>query len=128
MSGKRQSTVLVSRKKQSSAELAPLGGESVPVGGVVPSADTLFEEQVPDETPDEIEEEQLEAETPKLRANPRNPTSNEKREHEDSGHADVAFEDGFTTQEGADTLPILTCRDCRDGQTAAASCERSTDG
>ena len=33
------------------------------------------------------EEEPLEAEIPRLRMNPKNPTSREKQEHEDSGHA-----------------------------------------
>ena len=33
------------------------------------------------------EEEPLEAEIPRARMNPKNPTSREKQEHEDSGHA-----------------------------------------
>ena len=35
----------------------------------------------------EENEEPLEAETPRVRMNPKNPTSREKQEHEDSGHA-----------------------------------------
>ena len=35
----------------------------------------------------EEDEEHLEAEIPRVRMNPRNPTSREKHEHEDSGHA-----------------------------------------
>ena len=36
----------------------------------------------------------------------------------------VAFDDGFLTQENADTFPILICRDSRYGQTRATRCER----
>ena len=36
----------------------------------------------------------------------------------------VAFDYGFLTQENADTFPILTCRDSRNGQTGATCCER----
>ena len=35
----------------------------------------------------EEDEEPLEAEIPRVRMNPKNPTSREKQEHEDSGHA-----------------------------------------
>ena len=36
----------------------------------------------------------------------------------------VAFDYGFLTHENADTLPILICRDSRNGQTGATCCER----
>ena len=36
---------------------------------------------------DEEDEEPLEAEIPRVRMNRKNPTSSEKQEHEDSGHA-----------------------------------------
>ena len=36
----------------------------------------------------------------------------------------VAFDYGFSTQENADTCPILFCRDSRHGQTGATGCER----
>ena len=36
----------------------------------------------------------------------------------------VAFDDGFLTQDSADTFPILICRDSRYGQTGATCCER----
>ena len=36
----------------------------------------------------------------------------------------VACDDGFLTQENADTFPILICRDSRYGQTEATCCER----
>ena len=35
----------------------------------------------------EEDEEPLEAETPRVRMNPKNPTNREQQEHEDSGHA-----------------------------------------
>ena len=100
----------------------------------------------------------MEAEIPRVRMNPKNPTSREKQEHEDSGHAvywswcaacvegrgvggqhrmelleeeererttpTAAFDNGFLTQENADTFPILICRDSRYGQTRATCCER----
>ena len=84
--------------------------------------------------------------------NPKNPTSREKQEHEDSGHVVyrnwcaacvegrgvggqgreerertipiVAFDCAFMTQANADTFPIPTCRDSRYGQTGATCCER----
>ena len=93
------------------------------------------------------DEEPLEAEIPRARMNPKNPTSREKQEHEDSGHVvqrpvrcrgvgeqhrfelleeeeeresmtpNVAFGHGIRTQENADTLQILICRDSGDGRT-----------
>ena len=106
----------------------------------------------------EEDEEHLEAEIPRVRMNPMNPTNREKQEREDSGHAVyrnlcaacvegrgvggqhrielleeeerertipiVAFDYGFLTQENADTLPILICRDSRYGQMVASCCER----
>ena len=77
--------------------------------------------------------------------NSKNPTSREKQEHEDSGHAVyrswcaaeqlgeeergrtisiVAFDYGFLTQENAAAFPILICRDSWYGQTGATCCER----
>ena len=38
----------------------------------------------------------------------------------------VAFDCGFMTQENADTLPILICRDSRYGQTGATCCDRKS--
>ena len=35
----------------------------------------------------------------------------------------VAFDYGFLTQENADTLPVLICRDSKYGQTGATCCE-----
>ena len=106
----------------------------------------------------EEDEEPLEAEIPRVRMNPKNPTSREKQEHEDSGQAAcrtwcavcvegrgvggphrielleeeerekttpiVTFDNGFLTQEIADTFPILICRDSRYGQTGATCCEQ----
>ena len=88
--------------------------------------------------------------------NPKNPTSREKQEHEDSGHAvyrsfcaafvegrevggqnrieslgeeererttpTVAFDDGDSTHEDADTLPNLICRDSGYGRTGVTCC------
>ena len=101
----------------------------------------------------EEDEEPFEAKIPRVRVNPKNPTSREKQEHEDSGHAVyrsrcaacvegrgfgvqhrielleeeeterttpiVAFDYGFLTQENADTIPNLICRDSRYGETGA---------
>ena len=60
-----------------SKELAPIGADIEPLE--VPRED--FEMRC------EEEEEPLEAEVPKARFNLNNPTSREKQEHEDSGHA-----------------------------------------
>ena len=88
--------------------------------------------------------------------NPKNPTSREKQEHDDSGHAvyrsfcaafvdgrevgvqnrieslgeeeserttrTVAFDDGDSTHEDADTLPFLMGRDSEYGRTGATCC------
>ena len=89
------------------------------------------------------DEEPVDAEVPRARMNLKNPTSREKQEHEDSGHAVyrswcaacvegrgvggqhrneqledeiVALDNGFMTQEISDTLPTLICRDSRYGQ------------
>ena len=45
-------------------------------------------------------------------------------EEEERERTTVAFEYGFLTQENADTLPNLICRDSRYGQTGATCCER----
>ena len=99
----------------------------------------------------EEDEDPLEAEIPRVRMNLKNPTSREKQEHENSGHAVhrswcaasvegrielleeeererttpiAAFNCGFLTQESADSFPILICGDSRYGQTGATCCER----
>ena len=148
--GKRvwQSSALVSPTKTLSRDVAPIGDDIEPVG----------ESRADVEMGNEEDEEPLEAEIPRVRINPKNPTSREKQEHEDSGHAlhrswcaacvegrgvggqhrielleeeererttpIVAFDYGFQTQENADTLPILICRDSRCGQTRGTRCER----
>ena len=86
--------------------------------------------------------------------NPKNPTRREKQEHEDIQDMlftgvgvllvskagcwwklleeeerertapIVAFDHGFLTQENADTLPNLICRDSRNGQTGVTCSER----
>ena len=128
--------------------MAPLGDDIEPVG----------ESRADVEMGNEEDEEPLEAEIPRVRMNPKRPTSRKKQEHEDSGHAVyrswcaaciegpgiggqhrierleeeererrtpiVAFDYGLLTQENADTLPILICRDSRYGQTGATCCER----
>ena len=129
-------------------DVAPSGDGIEPVG----------ESRADVEMGNEEDEEPLEAEIPRVRMNVKKPTSREKQEHEDSGHAVyrswcaacvegrgvggqsrielleeeererttpiVAFDDGFLTQENADTFPILICRDSRYGQTGATCCKR----
>ena len=58
-------------------DVAPIGDDIEPVG----------ESRGDVEMGNEEEEERLEAEIPRFRVNPKNPTSREKQEHEDSGHA-----------------------------------------
>ena len=56
---------------------APIGDDIVPIGA--PREDV--------EMGNDEDQEPLEAEVPRARLNPKNPTSREKQEHEDSGHA-----------------------------------------
>ena len=139
-------TGLVSPTKTLNRDVAPIGDD------IEPSGDSNVE------MGNEEDEEPMEAEIPSVRVNPKNPTSREKQEHEDSGHAVyrswcaacvegrgvggrhrielleeeererttpiVAFDYGFLTQENADTLPILICRDSKHGATGATCCER----
>ena len=84
------------------------------------------------------DEEPSEAKVPRVRMNPKNPSSRENQEHEDSGHAVytswcAACVDGrgvggqhrmelLEEEERVRTtpmLPILICRDSRYGQTGA---------
>ena len=57
--------------------MAPIGDDIEPVG----------ESRADVEVGNEEDEEPLEAEIPRVRMNTKNPTSREKQEHEDSGHA-----------------------------------------
>ena len=57
--------------------MAPIGGDIEPVR----------ESRADVGMGNEEDEEPLEAEIPKVRMNPKSPTSREKQEHEDSGHA-----------------------------------------
>ena len=123
--GKRrwQSCALASPTKTLNRDAAPIGDDIEPVGESRADVEVGNVEDV----------EPLEAEIPRVRMNPKNPASREKQEHEDPGHAVywswcaacvttpiVAFDDGFLTQEHADTFPIpLICRDSRYGQTGA---------
>ena len=77
--GKRrwQSSALVSPTKTLNRDVAPVGDDIEPVG----------ESRADVEMGNEEDEEPLEAEIPRVRMNPKNPTSREKQEHEDSGHA-----------------------------------------
>ena len=58
-------------------DVAPIGDDIEPVG----------ESRADFDMGNEEDEEPLEAEIPRVRINPKNPTSREKQEHEDSGHA-----------------------------------------
>ena len=143
-----QSSALVSPTNTLNRDVSPIDDNIEPVG----------ESRADVEMGNEEDEEPLEAEFPRVRMNPKNPTSREIQEHEDSGHAVygswcaacvegrgvggqhrielleeeeremttpiVAFDYGFTTQENADTFPILICRESRYGQTGATCCER----
>ena len=77
--GKRrwQGSALVSPTKTLSRD-APPSGDDIERAGE-PRADV--------ETGNEEAEEPLKAEIPRVRMNPKNPTSSKKQEHEDSGHA-----------------------------------------
>ena len=57
--------------------MAPIGDDIEPVG----------ESRADVEVGNEADEEPLDAEMPRVRMNPKNPTSREKQEHKDSGHA-----------------------------------------
>ena len=67
----------MSPTKTLNQDIAPIGDDIEPVGES--SADV--------EMGNADDEEPLEAEIPSVRINPKNPTSREKQEHEDSGHA-----------------------------------------
>ena len=77
--GKRkwQSSALVSPTKTLNRDLAPIGDDIEPVG----------ESRADVEMGNEEDAEPVEAEIPRVRMNPKNPTRREKQEHEDSGHA-----------------------------------------
>ena len=77
--GKRrwQSSALVSPTKILNRDVAPSDDDIEPVG----------ESRADVEVGNEEDEEPLEAKIPSVRMNPKNPTSREKQEHGDSGHA-----------------------------------------
>ena len=72
-----QSSALVSPTKTLNRGLAPIGDDIEPVG----------ESRADVEMGNEEDAEPLEAEIPRVRMNPKNPTRRENQEHEDSGHA-----------------------------------------
>ena len=72
-----QSSGLVSPTKVLHTDLGQIGDDIEPIE--VPREDVEME--------NDEDEEPLEAEIPRARKNPKNPTSREKQEHEDSGHA-----------------------------------------
>ena len=69
--------MLVSPTETLNTDLAPIGNDIEPFEA--PREDV--------ETGNDEDEETLEAEVSRARMNPKNPTSREKQEHEDSGHA-----------------------------------------
>ena len=77
--GKRgwHSSELVSPTKTLNRDEAPIGDDIEPVE----------ESRADVKMGNEEDEEPLEAEIPRVRMNPKNPTCREKQEHEDSGHA-----------------------------------------
>ena len=77
--GKRawQGSALVSPTKTLNRDVAPIGDDIGQIG----------ESRAEVEMTNGEDEESLEAETPRVSMNPKNPTSREKQEHEDSGHA-----------------------------------------
>ena len=79
MVGKRgwQNSALESPTKTLNRDVAPTGDDIEPVE----------ESRADVEMGSEEDEEPLEAEVPRVRMNPKNPTSREKQDHEDSGHA-----------------------------------------
>ena len=72
-----RASALVSPTKTLNRDVAPIGDGIEPVG----------ESRADVEMGNEEDEERLEAEIPRVRMNPKNPTCREKQEHEDSGHA-----------------------------------------
>ena len=77
--GKRgwQSSALGSPTKTLNRDVAPIGDDIEPIG----------ESRADVEMGNDEDEERLEAEILRVRMNPKNPTSREKQEHGDSGHA-----------------------------------------
>ena len=77
--GKRvwQSSALVSPTKPLNRDVAPIGDDIEPIS----------ESRADVEMGNEEDEEPFEAEIPRVRMNPQNPTTREKQEHGDSGHA-----------------------------------------
>ena len=77
--GKRewQSSALVCPTKTLNRDVAPIGDDIEPVG----------ESRADVKMGNKEDEEPMEAEIPRVRMNPKDPTSREKQEHEDSGHA-----------------------------------------
>ena len=74
MNNSQQSSALVSPEKTLNDDLAPIGEDVEPIGR--PREDV--------EMRNEDDEEPLEAEVPRVRVNPKNPSVREKQEHEDS--------------------------------------------
>ena len=72
-----QRSALVSPTKTLNRDVAPIGDDIEPIG----------ESRAVVEVGNEEDEEPLETEIPRVRMNPKNPTSREKQEHEDSRHA-----------------------------------------
>ena len=72
-----QSSALVSPTKTLNRDVAPIGDDIEPV----------VESRADVEMGSDEDEEPFEAEIPRVRMNPKNPTSREKQEHEDSRHA-----------------------------------------
>ena len=75
--GDWQSSAIVSPAKTLNRDAAPIGDDIEPLG----------ESRADVEMGNEEDEESLEDEIPRVGMNPQNPTSREKQEHEDSGHA-----------------------------------------
>ena len=138
--GDGRAVAVVRPTKTLNRDVAPIGDDIEPVG----------ETRADVEMGNEEDADPWEAQIPKVRMNPRNPTSREKQEHEDSGHAvyrswcaacvegrvgrrrrkrkddsDRSFRLRFSdTGKRRHTFPILICRDSRYGQTGATCCER----
>ena len=72
-----QSSALKSTTKTLNTDLVSIGDDIEPIG----------ESRADVEMGNDEDEDPLEAEIPGARMNPKNPTSREKQEHEDSGHA-----------------------------------------
>ena len=72
-----QSSAPASPTKTLNRDVTPIGDDVEPIG----------ESRANVEMGNEEDGEPLEAEIPGVRMNPKNPTSREKQEHEDSGHA-----------------------------------------